>query len=51
MNMLLQRKGYICHLVQNGQEALAAVNANPDIFDIIFLENIMTVMVCFCFVT
>lgn len=40
----LSRRGHICDIAENGQEAVDKVQAAPDKYDFIFMDNTMPVM-------
>jgi len=41
LQLLLQKKGFLCDMAVDGEDALVVVAKNPGKFDLIFMDNMM----------
>lgn len=45
LTLLVKRKQVECHEVENGLEAVTSIEANINLYDIVFMDNCMPEMV------
>ena len=51
LTIILSKRGISCDVVSDGTEAINIINANLDKYNIIFMDNLMSTMVCHILMT